>query len=571
MVKVASMDELDLLLIQAQAGDLDAFEMIIQHFQDMAVGYAYSILGDFHLAQDAAQEAFIEAYLCLGKVYSIFAFPAWFRKIIYKNCDRITRKTQPQLIQLEQAIQIPSEDENPLEKAEMEEIRQIVLSAVMDLPEDERAVTNLFYINGYSYDEIGTFLDVPITTVDNRLRSAKKRLKRKMINLVKDTLHPEQPSKDQKFTNKVQLYNAIEVKDMEKIKELLSTDEVHKALYDFLKTHAEEQGITVEEFVVWVIQQYKEQVDRDEKETEVFRKTPKSKEKQGALLEIEGYYKEAKFNNGAILMMARLIPQARHNVSIIIHIAYLASKFGYHTGPLMDIARLAASCDHECGELGDIADRAVLNLGESYRVSQLAQFAVYAKNEDEKEFVRQTIEKLKASADYKSIEEGLEAQSQQHKEEIERAHIFQKGISQDKQEALHTIQKYLMEANFHDGAIYEIANLIPKAEHNLSVITRSAYLASKFGYHTKPLIDIARLAATSDHECKELLDIIDFVVLKLSETLKTVQVAESAVKAKSEEEKKQVRQEIEKIKATADYKSIEEGLKAQDERNKNRN
>lgn len=38
---------------QAQAGDLDAFERVIRRFQDMAVGYAYSLLGDFQQAQGA--------------------------------------------------------------------------------------------------------------------------------------------------------------------------------------------------------------------------------------------------------------------------------------------------------------------------------------------------------------------------------------------------------------------------------------------------------------------------------------------------------------------------------------
>ena len=61
------METLKSLVIRAQAGDLDAYSTLVQQFQDIAVGYAYSILGDFHLAQDAAQEAFIEAYNSLSK------------------------------------------------------------------------------------------------------------------------------------------------------------------------------------------------------------------------------------------------------------------------------------------------------------------------------------------------------------------------------------------------------------------------------------------------------------------------------------------------------------------------
>ena len=62
------MEELATIVARAQKGDVDAFTTIVRRFQDMAVGYGYSILGDFHLAQDAAQEAFLEAYVKLAAV-----------------------------------------------------------------------------------------------------------------------------------------------------------------------------------------------------------------------------------------------------------------------------------------------------------------------------------------------------------------------------------------------------------------------------------------------------------------------------------------------------------------------
>ena len=73
---------------------MDAFAAIVQRFQKMAAGYAFAVLGDFHLAEDAAQMAFFEAYGNLTKVYDAVAFPAWLRKIVFKQCDRIARKGQ---------------------------------------------------------------------------------------------------------------------------------------------------------------------------------------------------------------------------------------------------------------------------------------------------------------------------------------------------------------------------------------------------------------------------------------------------------------------------------------------
>ena len=47
--------DLATLIRQVQQGNTDAYEPIVQRFQDMAVGYGYARLGDVQLAEDAAQ------------------------------------------------------------------------------------------------------------------------------------------------------------------------------------------------------------------------------------------------------------------------------------------------------------------------------------------------------------------------------------------------------------------------------------------------------------------------------------------------------------------------------------
>jgi RNA polymerase sigma-70 factor (ECF subfamily) len=54
------MPDLIPLVEQAKARDPTAFTELVYRFQDMPTGYAFSVLGDFHLAQDASQEAFLE-------------------------------------------------------------------------------------------------------------------------------------------------------------------------------------------------------------------------------------------------------------------------------------------------------------------------------------------------------------------------------------------------------------------------------------------------------------------------------------------------------------------------------
>jgi len=140
------MENLKSLIKKAQDSDLEAFGRIVRRFQDMAVGYAYSILGDFHLAEDAAQEAFIETYRCLSRISNPDTFPGWFRRIVFKHCDRITRGKRVESVPLETAVEVPSGEKGPAEIVLEQELKDSVLAAIQSLPENQRIVTTLFYI-----------------------------------------------------------------------------------------------------------------------------------------------------------------------------------------------------------------------------------------------------------------------------------------------------------------------------------------------------------------------------------------------------------------------------------------
>ena len=178
---------------KAQAGDLKAFGSLVERFQDMAVGYAYSILSDFDHAEDAVQSAFIEAYQKLGDLQEPLAFPAWLRRIVFKHCDRQTRDKRVPTVSLEHAAETPSDSPGPHRIAEKREIHKAVLEAVGSLPEKERAATTLFYIDGYSQSEVADFLDVPVTTVKNRLHKARNMLREGLLEMVSDTLKSSAP------------------------------------------------------------------------------------------------------------------------------------------------------------------------------------------------------------------------------------------------------------------------------------------------------------------------------------------------------------------------------------------
>ena len=194
--------ELETLIVQAQSGDRNAFGAIVREFQGMAVGYAYSLIGDFGLAEDAAQEAFVQAYLDLRMLQEPRAFPSWFRRLVFKFCDRQFRGKRLWFAPIDEADAMPSEAASPMRHAQSKEIGDRIMAAIQALPEHERIVTTLFYIDGYSQAEVGEFLDVPVSTVKSRLHRARKSLQTQMTDMVETTLKQHAPGKD--FTQKLE-------------------------------------------------------------------------------------------------------------------------------------------------------------------------------------------------------------------------------------------------------------------------------------------------------------------------------------------------------------------------------
>ena len=215
------MEALNLLVRAAQGGDLEAFDEIVGRFQDMAYASAYSMLGDAQLAEDAAQEAFLEAYLNLAKLHEPAAFPGWFRRIVFKQGDRLTRGKHIPTMPLENAFDMPLADLNPATVVERRETNLLVRRAIDELPDHERTVTLLFYSTGYALKDIAAFLEVPVTTIKKRLHDARKHLKESLVDMVRDTLHEQRRSMMDGFPDKVRLLIAIHMGDIAGVSVLL--------------------------------------------------------------------------------------------------------------------------------------------------------------------------------------------------------------------------------------------------------------------------------------------------------------------------------------------------------------
>jgi RNA polymerase sigma factor (sigma-70 family) len=225
---VSAAANLETLVEQATGQDTDlamrhkAFGEIVSRFQDMAFGCAFSSLGDYHLAQDAAQNAFVTAWRKLPALEEPTAFPGWFRKIVLSACRDLTRGKSASNVDMEVIAMKASEGLGPQEAAEQGELRAYVQDAIRALPERERAVVTLFYIGEYSREEVAGFLGVPEATVKKRLRSSRDRLRERMVSLVKDELRETRPSRNSEFEERVrQILEAARKGDQKRVERLV--------------------------------------------------------------------------------------------------------------------------------------------------------------------------------------------------------------------------------------------------------------------------------------------------------------------------------------------------------------
>ncbi|MEP7341640.1 MAG: sigma-70 family RNA polymerase sigma factor [Acidobacteriota bacterium] len=191
------------LVRAAQTGDELAFTELVRAYQDIAVAYATSILGDYHLAEDAAQEAFVEAHRELPNLREPAAFGAWFRLIIFKHCDRLIRRKRHSLTGLEAALDVASLEPSPHETLESRATQKSVREAIAALSDTERQAVLLYYLGEHSTAAIAAFLEITVNAVKTRLYAARKRL-RKHMGHIEENLNAARPSSDPRFAEKVQ-------------------------------------------------------------------------------------------------------------------------------------------------------------------------------------------------------------------------------------------------------------------------------------------------------------------------------------------------------------------------------
>lgn len=179
------MDE-QALIQDALDGDLNAFNTLVLHYQDMAYNVAYRIMGEHGAADDAAQKAFISAYQKLEQ-YRGGSFKAWLLRIVTNNCYDELRRRQRQPVAplkpelpdgeiLEDPYWIEDKDANPEEQTEQAELQDAIQNCINELDRKFKLILVLVDVEGLDYQTAAEAAGTPVGTVKSRLARARERV-----------------------------------------------------------------------------------------------------------------------------------------------------------------------------------------------------------------------------------------------------------------------------------------------------------------------------------------------------------------------------------------------------------
>ncbi|MDE0089573.1 MAG: sigma-70 family RNA polymerase sigma factor [Candidatus Poribacteria bacterium] len=182
------------LIQQTLSGDQNAFTALVEKYQKQVHAFAWRKLGDFHLAEEITQDAFLKVYNQLWTLRDPSRFAAWLYAIVKNCCLACFRKMQLPIESLEAMPEAELERvfydqylEKQREDTADEKRHEVVKHLLNKLPENEQTVITLHYLGDMRCEEISEFLEVPVNTIKSRLHRARKRLKEEEL-MVRETL-----------------------------------------------------------------------------------------------------------------------------------------------------------------------------------------------------------------------------------------------------------------------------------------------------------------------------------------------------------------------------------------------
>jgi len=183
------------IIERVKNGDKKAYDLLVLKYQQRVINLISRFVKNHADALDVSQETFIKAYKALPNFRGESAFYTWLYRIAVNTAKnhltvqsrKITKSdydvTEIEQIEGNMTLTEQTTPENLLIK---DELQDIVLNTIENLPEDLKSAVMLREIEGLSYEEIAAVMECPVGTVRSRIFRARETIDNKIKPLLKN-------------------------------------------------------------------------------------------------------------------------------------------------------------------------------------------------------------------------------------------------------------------------------------------------------------------------------------------------------------------------------------------------
>ncbi len=173
------------LVDACRSGDKTAMEKLYVMYYKPMFNTAYRIVNDFHFAEDIMQESFLKAFEKLDGFEGRSTFGAWLKRIVINESLQWLKKYKRFQFNAEEVWkEEPAEAEN--RDDEIVELNRLqaekVLTLLNQLKPNYKIILQLYFIEGYDYEEIGEIMGISYQNARTMLSRAKQKLKKLLEN-----------------------------------------------------------------------------------------------------------------------------------------------------------------------------------------------------------------------------------------------------------------------------------------------------------------------------------------------------------------------------------------------------
>jgi RNA polymerase sigma-70 factor (ECF subfamily) len=175
------------VLADVMAGDVDAFEKIVERHKNRLYNFVCRFVGDRETAEDIVQETFLRAFRRRKDYRAIANFSTWLFTIAGNLAkSELRRRKRWRFFSLnwdeesETGMEIPDESQRPDTVTETSLTDRQIQRAIEALPANYRKVILLRDVEGLSYQEIAEIVNRPVGTVKSRVNRARIRLQKRL-------------------------------------------------------------------------------------------------------------------------------------------------------------------------------------------------------------------------------------------------------------------------------------------------------------------------------------------------------------------------------------------------------